>query len=166
MRSRSRVLLGLLACLALLATLAGPASAARAPQGTTVGGVHFEYLPAGLGSASDFSYEYDDVAFTARVWESPDPSGGWRVDADLEVLTGARLSSGDALHDWLIAYQERPPAEAHYVPVLVHGRPGWLARDQLFWLARPGLAVSALVDGSRWSTSEVVRIGWAADTDR
>jgi len=171
--------LALLGGVALLGALAGPASAVPAPGpspspslslspaslGISIGGVRFEYLPSGLGQASDFNYEYDEVAFTARVWESPAPSGGWRVDADIEVLSGARLTSGAALHDWFIDYQERPPAEAHYVPVLVHGRPGWLARDQLFWLVRPGLAVSVRIDGTRWSTSEVVRTGWAADAD-
>ncbi|HEY3714493.1 MAG TPA: hypothetical protein VGL39_08210 [Jatrophihabitantaceae bacterium] len=177
MRTRSRALLGLLTGLALLGALAGPASAvparapapasapAPAPQGIGIGGIRFGYLPAGLGQASDFYYEYDEVAFTARVWESPAPSGGWRVDADIEVLSGDRLTDGAALHDWFVAYQERPPADAHYVPMLVHGRPGWLARDQLFWLVRPGLAVSVRLDGTRWSTSEVVRIGWAADAD-
>lgn len=165
MRARLRILLCALIGATLLATLAEPATAHAAP-GTTVGGVRFGYLPAGLGQPSDLDYEYDDVTFTARVWESPAPDGGWRVDADLEVLSGARLTTGTALHDWFIAYEDRPPAEVSYVPVRVHGRPVWLARDQLFWLVRPGLAVSVQLDASRWSTQEVVRTAWSAATTR
>jgi hypothetical protein len=161
MRPRLLAVLGAVVGLTLLAMLVGPARAEAGP-GTSIGGIRFDYLPGGLGQASDFTYEYDDVTFTARVWESPDAGGGSRVDADLEVLSGARLANGSALHDWFVAYQARPPAEAHDVPVRVHSRPGWLARDQLFWLVRPGLAVSVTVDGTRWSTSEVMRIGWSA----
>lgn len=168
MRARLPALLGTLVGLTLLAMLVGPARAeagpgtGRAGPGTSFGDIRFGYLPDGLGRASDFNYEYDDVVFASRVWESPDPGGGWRVDADLEVLSSARLASGAALHDWFIAYQARPPAEARYVPVRVHGGPGWLAHDQLFWLVHAGLAVSVIVDGARWSTSEVLRVGWSA----
>ena len=144
----------------MLATLAGPARAEAAP-GTTVGGVQFGYLPDGLGQASDFNYEYDDVTFVARVWESQVPDG-WRVDADLDAMSGARLTTGQALHDWFIAYEDRPPAEARYVPVRVHSHPGWISRDQLFWLVRPGLAVSVQLDASRWSMADVVRTAWGA----
>lgn len=161
MRARLRLFLCMLLGVAVLAPLAGSATAGAAP-GTSIGGVAFGFLPAGLGQASDFTYEYEDVTFVARVWESQIPDG-WRVDADVEVLSGPRLSSGTALHDWFIAYQDRPPAQARYVPVRVHGRPGWLARDELFWLVRPGLAVSVQLDGARWSTGEVVRTAWSAE---
>jgi len=157
---RLRVLLCALLGVGLLTTLAGPARA-EAATGTTFGGVQFGYLPDGLGQASDFNYEYDDVTFVARVWESSVPDG-WRVDADLDVMTGARLTTGAALHDWFIAYEDRPPAEARYLPVRVHGHPGWLSRDQLFWLVRPGLAVSVQLDASRWNAAEVVRTAWSA----
>ena len=66
MRARSRALLSALACVALLAALAGRASAAPAPPGAGLGGVRFGYLPAGLGQASDFSYEYDGETIYSR----------------------------------------------------------------------------------------------------
>jgi hypothetical protein len=73
-----------------------------------------------------------------------------------------RLTDGLALRDWFIPYEERPPAEARYVPVRVHGRPGWACRDQAFWLARPGLAVSVRLDRARWSRAEVMHIARSA----
>lgn len=96
------------------------------------------------------------------MWESTSPDGGTRVDLDLVTMRGARPTDGPALHDWFISYQGRPPAEARYVPVRVHGQPGWLCRDQLFWLVRPGVAVSVLLDHGRWSTVDIARIGWSA----
>lgn len=108
-------------------------------DGPTLDGLQLGYLPDGLGTSTDFDYEFDDVAFVSRVWESPAPSGGWRVDLNLDVMRGARLVDAQSLHDWFIAYEERPPAEARYHRISVNGRPGWQSRDQIFWLVRPGV---------------------------
>jgi hypothetical protein len=124
--------------------------------------VQLRYLPAGLGGSTDFVYGFDDVDFVSRVWESGSDEDGWRVDLDAIVMRGDRLTNGKALHDWFIAYEERPPAAARYVPVRVHGRPGWMCRDQVFWLVRPGLAVSVQLDRTRWSRHEVARIARSA----
>ena len=115
-----------------------------------------------VGTSTDFDYSYDDVDFVARVWESRSPMGGWRVDQDIDVMRGARLTDGQALHDWFIAYEGRAPWEAQYLSVLVHGHPGWLSRGQVFWLQRPGLAVSVSVDRARWSVLDVTETGWSA----
>jgi hypothetical protein len=77
-------------------------------------------------------------------------------------MRGERLTDAHALHDWFIAYDERPPSEAHYVAVRVRGRPGWICRDQVFWLVRPGVAVSVLLDRTRWSRHDVLRIARSA----
>jgi hypothetical protein len=145
----------------IMAPASAPMSAAREAS-AVVDGIAFGYLPAGLGQASDFSYSYDEVDFAARVWESGSDETGWSVDLDIAVLRGDRLRSGQALHDWFIPYEDRPPAEAHYVPVQVDGRPGWLCRDQVFWLLRPGLAVSVRLGRAHWSQHDVVRIADAA----
>jgi hypothetical protein len=141
------------------AASAGPPAGRRvAPAAATViDGMSVRHLPDGLGSASDFVYDYDDVDFVARVWESQPSSGGWRVDLDIDVMRGARLRSGRALHDWFIAYEERDPTPS-YRPVRVHGHPGWLCPDQIFWLVRPGVAVSVQLDTTRWSRHELMRI--------
>jgi hypothetical protein len=163
MSTRHRLPVRLLAAvvgLLVWAMLGGVSTAGAAA--VTIDGIAFTHLPPGLGDASDFRYENDDVAFVSRTWESARPGGGFRVDADLIVMRGARLRDGPALRDWFVAYEDRPPAEARYVPVRVHGRPGWLGRDQVFWLVRPGLAVSVHVDGSRWTTLQVARTAWSA----
>lgn len=139
-----------------------PVVAPTAAVATTLDGIAFGHLPGGLGRSSNFTYSYDDVDFRSRVWESRRPAGGWRVDLNIDVMRGARLSDAKALHDWFIAYEERPPGEARYIYVIVHGHPGWLSRGQVFWLERPGLAVSVSLDRSRWPVPEVVRTGWSA----
>lgn len=120
----------------------------------TVGAMRFSWLPTGLGELSSFDYSYDDVSFTSAVWESQIPNG-WRVDLHLTVMSGDRLSDGKALHDWFIDYRQRPPEDVDYRTVTVLGQPGWMTRDQLFYLVRPGLAVSITVDPARWSTADL-----------
>jgi hypothetical protein len=136
-----------------------PAVASAAPP-AVVDGVGFRHLPAGLGTSSDFTYRFQRVDFVARVWESQIPEG-WRVDLDIDVLHGDRLTTPKALRRWFIAYEARDP-QPTYRAVRVHGARGWLASDQLFWLVRPGFAVSVHVDGTRWPTSEVLRTARSA----
>jgi hypothetical protein len=165
-RTGRRLLLLLVACATVATGATGAPAATAAPAAapappTVIGAMSFGYLPAGLGAATDFSYDYDEVDFAARVWESRSPTGGWRVDLDLDVMIGPRLSSGRALHDWFIDYEQRDPTP-RYRRVSVHGRPGWLCRDQIFWLVRPGLAVSAQLDAGRWPRGELRRLARAA----
>jgi hypothetical protein len=151
---RSRQWLAVAVCLMLWTGLAPPAQA----SGTTVGGLHLGYLPRGLGAPSDFGYEFQQVTFAARVWESGNDTTGWRVDLDVMVMRGARLRTAAALHRWFVAYQRRPRDVAKYRPMRIHGHPGWACRDQAFWLLRPGLAMSVMVDRSRWARDTVLRI--------
>ncbi len=164
MTRATRVLLVLAAALsAVAAVLAGTAHAATNGRPATVlDGIAFGHLPTGLGRDSDFDYAFQGVHFVARVWESRSADGGWRVDLDADVMRGSRLTDGRALHDWFVAYEDRPPAEARYIAVGVHGHPGWLSRGQVFWLQRPGLAVSVALDRTRWAVPEVVQTGWSA----
>jgi hypothetical protein len=149
----------LLAILAVL-VVASPAAACPPSPAAVIDHVAFGYLPPGLGTSSDFAYHFERVDFVARVWESRIPEG-WRVDLDLVVMRGARLSTPRALHAWFIRYDERDP-EPVYRAVRVRGHQGWLADDQVFWLIRPGLAVSATVDGTRWTRHEVRHIAQKA----
>jgi hypothetical protein len=152
---------GVLGALTVAATAAA-ASSRRPPPATTLDGIAFGHLPSGLGNSSDFDYTFQGVHFVARVWESQSDDGGWRVDLDVDVMRGKRLTDGPALHDWFVAYEDRPPAEARYIAVDVHGHPGWLSRGQVFWLQRAGLAVSVSLDRTRWSVPDVVQTGWSA----
>jgi hypothetical protein len=150
-----RRLLGVVLATATGLFAAGTAGACPPAPATVVDHIAFGHLPDRLGGASDFTYHFAHVDFVARVWESR-TADGWQVDLDIDVMRGARLSSGRALHDWFIRYEQRDPTP-RYHRVRVHGSPGWLCRDQLFWLIRPGLAVSAQLDGTRWPRKEVVR---------
>jgi hypothetical protein len=155
------VLVAVLGCLGLVGAPAA-ASVSQPPLGSAV----MHYLPPGLGTSTDFRYHFARVSFASRVWESGSDADGWRVDLDIIVMTGRRLSTPRALHDWFIRYEQRPPAEAQYVPVRMHGRRGWACRDQVFWLERPGVALSVRIDRARWSrralfrTARGVRVPW------
>lgn len=117
----------------------------------TLGGAQIHHLPPGLGASTDFHYEFARVNFDSRVWESGSDATGWRVDLDIIVMHGARLKTLRALHDWFIRYEQRPTAEAHYTRTWVHAHRAWACRDQVFWLVRPGVAVSVQIDRGRWS---------------
>lgn len=170
--SRRRLLLApLLFALAvptLTSTSAGAAPAAVPavadsigcrPASATVGDLTFRRLPAGLGARWDGPpYSYDDVDFVASVWESGSDRAGWSTDLHITVMTGDRLNSPRALHDWFIEYQQRPADEVDYRRTSVRGAPGWITRDQIFWLVRPGLAASVTIDVPRWSAADLRRL--------
>lgn len=178
MTVRPRLFLSVFSLVAVAALgIAGPTSAAEPTPASAlgsatedpsspIGGIEFRYLPPGLGVASDTEYSYDEVDFASRIWESGSNADGWSVDLHVTVMRGWQLADGTALHDWFVDYQQRPPAAARYRPVLVHGRPGWLSDDQLFWLVRPGLATSVTIDRSQWGWWELILTGWSASTAR
>jgi hypothetical protein len=152
-----RRLIGLLLALVAAAVVVVGAPDGAAAAAPVLDGVHLHHLPSRLGASTDFGYEYGRVAFAARVWESGSDEAGWRVDLDVVVMRGRRLSSPRALHAWFIPYEGRPAAEAHYRPVRVRGRRGWACHDEIFWLARPGVAIAVRLDRSRWSAHELWR---------
>ena len=151
------LVVGLGAVVAAPAVSSAASSSASSAASPLLDGVQLRYLPPGLGTSTDFEYEYDDVAFVARVWESGSDAAGWRVDLDVEVLRGDRLSRAQELHDWFIAYEARPASEVGYRPVRIGGRPGWVTRDEVFWLVRPGLAMAVSVDAARYSQPQLLR---------
>jgi hypothetical protein len=161
-----RKLIGLLVAVLACVGLTSGAAAAEAAEQPPLGGAVLHYLPPGLGRSTDFEYEFARVEFASRVWESGSNGTGWRVDLEVVVMHGARLSTARRLHDWFIRYEQRPPAEARYHPVRIHGRHGWACHDQVFWLARPGAAVSVRIDRSRWSrralfrTARSIQVPW------
>lgn len=170
-RLRARPLLLLLTALLFPELAAVPASAAPSPAGTTVevtscrpapasvGAIAFRWLPAGLGARWDGSpHSYDDVDFVAAVWESGSDQTGRSTDLHITVMSGARLASAQALHDWFIEYQQRPADEVDYRRTTVRGAPGWITHDQIFWLVRPGLAASVTIDVPRWSAGDLRRL--------
>src|SRR6185503_2198322 len=64
----------------------------------TLDGFVIENLPDGLGMPSDFEYEWEDVSFHSRVWETgPDPEGAFKVDLTVKTLRGEKLTDLEAL---------------------------------------------------------------------
>ncbi|SDE35520.1 hypothetical protein [Glycomyces harbinensis] len=70
-------------------------------------GLAIGHLPDRLGAASDFEFEWGEVQFVQRVWETEVDPGVWRVDLQVQVLRGAGLTDLDALRDFLVEYHER-----------------------------------------------------------
>lgn len=144
---------GLVAVAAALLTLGGPAHAAggagTGPAGDgacVLDGYRLGRPPPGLGPhVSGFAYEWGEVGFRSRVWESgPDPSGGYRVDFTVAVLRGDRLRDPAALRSFMAAYLERPARSWRERGFA--GRPGFTGRDDAFFLDRPGVAVYARLE--------------------
>lgn len=152
----------LVTTLSVAPSSAAAASAPPRPSPVTIGGITFPCLPAGIGAPWSSEYSFDDVEFASTDWESGSDAAGWTVDLHITVMHGERLRSGSALNDWFIEYQERPADEVRHLPTRVHGRPGWISRDQIFWLVRPGTAVSVTVDGSRWGIVDLLLTAWTA----
>jgi hypothetical protein len=134
-------------------------SAAPMPERThVVDGFRLGWLPAGLGTfVSDFTYEWDDVSFTSRVWETGSDDAGWRVDLQVTVMRGDVLSDPAAMHAYLARYHERDPETWARTPFDHLGDPGFRAETALFWLAEPGVAVWVHLDGERFSDQQLVR---------
>ena len=162
-RALSRVLLRA-ACIALALIAVPPVGAAAAcpVHSATIEGVVFGHLPSGLGRRSDFRYHFAGVHFVAAVWErGPNPGGGYRESLDAVVMHGPRLDGPRALHDWYLRYQQRPARACRYRRLRIHGHHGWTCRDQVFWLMRPGMAVSVELDRRWWGHGVVLRIAQA-----
>ncbi|MEV0838006.1 hypothetical protein AB0I55_00445 [Actinocatenispora sera] len=135
-----------------------PAVAASRPAAhpaPVLDGFRLTHLPAGLGTPSDFAYEWDDVAFCSRDWESR-YGDGWRVDLTVETLRGDRLASLAALRAYLTDYLEQGP-DWRLTPVSIGHHPGLRTDDRVFWLVRPGVAVSVSIDPERYGVAELLR---------
>lgn len=141
-----------------------PALSAGTPAGrhqAVIGDVAFDYLPSGLGRPSEFTYEFQGVHFVSRVWETYLGTAGWRSDLDIVVMHGAHLQNPQEFQRWFVAYEERYPKPT-YLPFRIHRHAGWLTQDQLFWLIRPGLAVSVTFARPPWTTYDAVQTAWHA----
>ncbi len=103
-------------------------------------------LPAGLGPlVTDFEYEWEEVRFTSRVWESgPDADGAYRVDLQVIVMRSPALTDPAALRTFLVDYLERDPVDWATEPFEHPDGPGFRDDDEVVWLAEPGTAVRVL----------------------
>ena len=168
--STRRIVIGsaiVLASLGAWTTTATAASAIEpaysvAPPSTeqracTLDGFVIENLPDGLGMPSDFEYEWEDVSFHSRVWETgPDPEGAFKVDLTVKTLRGERLTDLEAVKDFLVEYEEKEPGDWQLVPVKVGGYDGLLAGDEVFYFIEPGVAAEVTIDHERFTDEDLV----------
>ncbi|MFK4090054.1 hypothetical protein ACI2LF_38445 [Kribbella sp. NPDC020789] len=147
---------------------AAPAAAAGSPaphvaaspsieqRARTVDGFVIEHLPAGIGTPSDFEYEWEDVVFHSRVWETgPDPEGAFKVDLTVKTLRGAKLTDLEALKAFLAEYEEKDPAGWELRPVKIGPYDGLAAADEVFYFVSPGLAGQVSLDRERFSDDDL-----------
>ncbi len=140
----------------------GPVGFAGRSAGTPGGpaaldGFRIGWLPPGLGtSMSDFAYEWDDVSFASRVWESGSDDDGWNVDLHVTVLRGDVLDDPAGMHTFLADYHEKDPRTWAQQMFDHRGRPGFRTESAVFWLAEPGVAVWVRLD-PRFGDQALVR---------
>ncbi|WP_157987513.1 hypothetical protein [Jiangella endophytica] len=121
------------------------------------------WVPQGLGPlVSDFEYEWDDVGFRSRVWESgPYPDESYRVDLQVTVMRSPLFTDVAALRGFLVEYLERDPA-AWATELFAHpDGPGFSDAGEFFWLARPGVAVRVFGGGEQIDFRDLTRTACA-----
>jgi hypothetical protein len=115
------------------------------------------HVPRGLGSLrTDFEYEWEEVVFHSRVWETgPDAEGHYRVDLTVKTLRGGGLTSLRAVRAFLTEYYEHDPEQWPLRRVKVGRYDGYRAGDQVFWFVSPGVAAAVTLDLDRFPESEL-----------
>lgn len=123
----------------------------------TLDGFVIENLPDGLGTPSDFEYEWEDVSFHSRVWETgPDPEGAFKVDLTVKTLRGERLTDLEAVKDFLVEYEEKEPGDWQLEPVKVGGYDALFAGNEVFYFIEPGVAAEVTIDHERFTDEDVL----------
>jgi len=135
-------------------SVAPPSTEQRA---CTLDGFVIEQLPDGLGTPSDFEYEWEDVSFHSRVWETgPDPEGAFKVDLTIKTLRGEKLTDLEALKTFLIEYEEKDPDSWELTPVKVGGYDGLVAGNEVFYFIAPGVAAEVTIDHDRFTDEDLL----------
>ena len=123
----------------------------------TLDGFVIDHLPEGLGTPSDFEYEWEDVSFHSRVWETgPDPEGAFKVDLTVKTVRGEKLTDLEALKAFLIEYEERDPDNWELTPVKVGGYDGLFAGNEVFYFIEPGVAAEVTIDHERFTDEDLL----------
>ncbi|RNL85536.1 hypothetical protein EFW17_08660 [Halostreptopolyspora alba] len=113
------------------------------------------YVPHRAGDlVSDFATEWEGVGFKSRVWEHRTSEGGYRVDLKLNVLRGERLTSVEALRDFIADYEEKEP-DWDPRPFLNGPWHGYRTEGLAFWLVDDGVGVSVRLDPRRFDDREL-----------
>ena len=123
----------------------------------TLDGFVIDSLPDGLGTPSDFEYEWEDVRFHSRVWETgPDPEGAYKVDLTAKTLRGEKLTDLEALKTFLIEYEEKDPDSWELRAVKVGEHDGLATGDEVFYFVSPGVAAEVSIDHERFTEEDLL----------
>lgn len=126
-------------------------------------GFALRWVPPGIGPlVTDFAYEWDDVGFRSRVWESgPYPDESYRVDLQVTVMRSPSFTDAAALRGFLAEYLERDPASWATRAFDHPDGPGFADAGELFWLAEPGVAVRVFGGGEQVDRRDLTRTACA-----
>ena len=126
-------------------------------------GFALSWVPPGIGPlVTDFAYEWDDVGFRSRVWESgPYPDESYRVDLQVTVLRSPSFTDVAALRGFLAEYLERDPASWATDAFDHPDGPGFIDVGELFWLSEPGVAVRVFGGGEQVDMRDLTRTACA-----
>ena len=115
------------------------------------------HVPREVGPLeSEFAYEWEDVAFRSRVWESGSDQDGYSVDLTVQTMRGPALTDLEAVRSYLTEYLEKDPKEWELRRLRVGRYEGYRDDDRIFWLVSPGVAASVRIDRSRFCDAELV----------
>jgi hypothetical protein len=120
------------------------AAVATGPRGGELDGYAIGHLPDQIDDrteASDFTYEWEDVTFTTRVWERTLEGGGAQVVLQVLVMRGARLTDLTAVRAFLTEYHERSPDTWDLSAFDNNGVEGLRGETEAFWSPETGVAV-------------------------
>ncbi|QVQ53347.1 hypothetical protein J4H86_06165 [Spiractinospora alimapuensis] len=126
-------------------------------DGGVVDGFRLGHVPVSAdATVTDFTYAWEDVGFTSRVWERPTADGGWRVVLQALVLRGEKLRDLAAVRVFLSRYHERVDATWDLALFTRDGRVGLRGTTEAFWWAGPGVAVEVRDPLGELGTEELV----------
>ncbi|WP_285758910.1 hypothetical protein [Nocardiopsis ansamitocini] len=147
--------------------MVGTGAQAEEPASGNLDGFTIGWVPAGVGTqVSDFSYEWEEVAFSSRVWERElDNGDGFQVDLTVAVLRGDRLVDQAALLAFLSEYHEQDPNTWDVAPFSHGDLLGGIAPDHAFWLVEPGLAVSVRLAPERFGADDLTATARGVTSD-
>ncbi|MDA2813966.1 hypothetical protein O4J56_25195 [Nocardiopsis sp. RSe5-2] len=163
-RAWAAVLAAVLAAVAVAAAAApGPEPGpGPGPEGGTVDGFAIGHVPAALAEgaeveASEYSYTWGGVDFTARTWERALADGGFRVELQVLVMRAASLTGPEELREFLAEYHERDAREWELEEFDHLGSPGFMGAAEAFWLEDEGVAVEVRDSAELLGRDEVRR---------
>lgn len=161
---RRRLLAGAVLTTSLYAVM--PAASAVVPPEPAVtkrataiplDGFVITHVPRGVGPLeSEFAYEWGDVAFRSRVWESGSDEDGYRVDLTVQTMRGASLTDIEAVRTCLTEYLEQDPNEWELRRLKIGRYDAYRDDDRIFWWVSPGVAASVTIDRTRFRDAALV----------